>query len=672
VAGIRDGAALARRLVVLCSPLLAVLVLGSVEASAAVEQAAKRCQGRAVTKVVTTPKASGTPRADVILVRRSSGSVVDGRGGDDLMCGGPGRDMLIGGTGADALLGGRGDDILDGGPGADRLLGGAGADRFRIAGGDRTDRNSADVRGARAVLRPSSRRIRAGRATVIGGTPAGNLRVRLASGVPAPRRGQGLVVPPWVGAPTGVLAVVTGVRRDAGSVVVTTRPAALDEVYRRLEVSQSGTLATAQAAFPGQQAQGLAPRKALFDCTGDVTTAPKLTLDVDLSRLNYQFDLSLDPIGPFISLSVNGPMPITADIGLSRGMTCTARAMFQIPIGTTGVVLGIGPSFTVEAGAAAGVTYNWTPRLAFAFYRSQRSGGYDVFNVVRPAAVSTGAFGEGVLSSHVAIAVDVSAGGRLGITGLAGPEIEATLRTDRALGTACHSIDALAKLQFEAFADVFVKRWTFTLGTVTLARGSILAERCAPLPGVSPEPPATRGARVTLALGSQSVSVAGVPLAIPPLGNARYGAVEELVRALGPWNDCGTSGKGGRTDPHASWPGGLMVTFGDLTNTAECDPREKSVGSLWITGAGWPVETDRGTVVVGRPLPGTLAASATSRRPATSEAETVIGERFGWVGQDPCAPTRPGSTDRMSIVVGFDGLVSEVFVWGGDREVNCP
>ncbi|RKS77790.1 hemolysin type calcium-binding protein [Motilibacter peucedani] len=136
--------------------LLLGAVLGTPLATPPLAAAAAtaRCQGVRATIVAVHRGAhvSGTPHRDVI-VARGAGSVVDARGGNDLVCvsghayGGAGddvlvgsarRDVLDGGPGRDTLRGLGGDDLLRGGSGGDRLLGGPGRDR--LLGGSGNDR----------------------------------------------------------------------------------------------------------------------------------------------------------------------------------------------------------------------------------------------------------------------------------------------------------------------------------------------------------------------------------------------------------------------------------------------------------------------------------------------------------------------------------------------------
>jgi Ca2+-binding RTX toxin-like protein len=67
--------------------------------------------------------------------RTSTGEVITGGAGNDILSGGSGNDVLDGGAGADRLAGGAGNDTLIGGAGRDRLVGGAGDDTLEGGGG---------------------------------------------------------------------------------------------------------------------------------------------------------------------------------------------------------------------------------------------------------------------------------------------------------------------------------------------------------------------------------------------------------------------------------------------------------------------------------------------------------------------------------------------------------
>lgn len=132
--------------VILLTTVAAVTAWGLPWLSAAAEarQEPVMCHGRPATIVGTVDEASllGTPGPDVIVVGEFEGNLVDGRGGNDLICGSAGPDyLLLGGPGDDHIWGSGGYDAISGGEGADSLhagpdtlidfvWGGAGPDRI--------------------------------------------------------------------------------------------------------------------------------------------------------------------------------------------------------------------------------------------------------------------------------------------------------------------------------------------------------------------------------------------------------------------------------------------------------------------------------------------------------------------------------------------------------------
>lgn len=112
--------------------------IGALAFSPGDAQAARKCFGKQATIVVKAKSAKGTKGRDVIVVKRKRGAQVNGRGGNDLICGGPGPDALSGGPGNDKIKGGAGDDLLVAGKGNDRLLGQGGVDRFLTKPGKAT------------------------------------------------------------------------------------------------------------------------------------------------------------------------------------------------------------------------------------------------------------------------------------------------------------------------------------------------------------------------------------------------------------------------------------------------------------------------------------------------------------------------------------------------------
>ena len=81
-----------------------------------------------------------------MIVADAGDDLIDGRGGNDLVCAGAGEDIVLGGNGSDRIFGSEGSDLLLGGRGSDRLSGGGGLDlllgeagRDSIAGGSGLD-----------------------------------------------------------------------------------------------------------------------------------------------------------------------------------------------------------------------------------------------------------------------------------------------------------------------------------------------------------------------------------------------------------------------------------------------------------------------------------------------------------------------------------------------------
>lgn len=81
---------------------------------------------------------AATQGADT-LIAFTSGNVIHGLGGNDVLTGSAVRDQLYGDAGDDTLSGGVGDDRLEGGTGADTLNGGAGVNTYYFRRGDGSD-----------------------------------------------------------------------------------------------------------------------------------------------------------------------------------------------------------------------------------------------------------------------------------------------------------------------------------------------------------------------------------------------------------------------------------------------------------------------------------------------------------------------------------------------------
>ena len=89
--------------------------------------ATPKCFGKPATIVSSSSEIQGTKKDDVIVSTAKTGdlNVINGRGGDDLICGGRTTDFIFGGAGNDKLRGRGGIDYLAGSTGNDHLYGDA-------------------------------------------------------------------------------------------------------------------------------------------------------------------------------------------------------------------------------------------------------------------------------------------------------------------------------------------------------------------------------------------------------------------------------------------------------------------------------------------------------------------------------------------------------------------
>jgi Ca2+-binding RTX toxin-like protein len=123
------------------------LVTGYVAMPAVHAAATPKCFGKSATIVSSKATINGTSHADVIVATGKGKHTINGKGGNDLLCGGAGTDNVAGGAGNDKINGGAGDDgsflclpgskvWLNGGAGNDVVLGGAGNNCLQGGPGD--------------------------------------------------------------------------------------------------------------------------------------------------------------------------------------------------------------------------------------------------------------------------------------------------------------------------------------------------------------------------------------------------------------------------------------------------------------------------------------------------------------------------------------------------------
>jgi len=478
--------------------LCAMLAVGAIGASAAeartstpdrakgsLAATAKRCAGLRATVVVRGARGRGTNRRDIIVVTRKAGARVDGRAGDDVICGGPGADRLAGGDGNDMVRAGAGDDLLDAGRGRDRLTGGAGVDSFVT----RRSRATTDLAAGELLngrRRSVVRRLRArtvertaGQVAAISGDPEGAQRIVMSRGSGAPGVGGVLVVAPGPAAPSGVLGRVTATERlPAGRVALTTEPATLDEAYSRFDLSVSGTLAELEARSAGTspKARSASLRfRPQFKCdAGRALKAPEVSTDFRAVRLDASF--TANPANPAIDVSLIGQPAVTVSVAMSGQGSCSvvnAPRIF-VPLGGTPLGIAFVPSFRVSTTGTVSAQYTGSGRLVYQFIRSKRSAGSDIRSFVAAPGLPE-VSGDATLDASLALNTSISLAGRAGIGGELGPAFNArAFASSSPAGTSACATAALGiHAALTAKADVFVRGWSFTMWQGTFGQPGV-------------------------------------------------------------------------------------------------------------------------------------------------------------------------------------------------------
>lgn len=372
---------------------------------------------------------------------------------------------------------------------------------YRPAGGRQR------VRRRRVALRTRSKVVRAQKrpATVlaqprqtrsVSGTPSGRQRVILTRGASVPKVGRALVLPVSRAAPRGLLGVVIRVRRaPGGRVVVWTKPGTLDDAYSNFRVSLDGTLEELGARIGGGQA-GAAGRPrarpaagglgALFRCKGGAKPAVKTEIDL-FGKVSVHGQLDARPADPYLAFQLVGRPELSIDYRFAGAANCTARTRpIVIPIGSTPLVVTLRPKFTVSASGQFTVGYQWRPFFNVEFARGR---GLDR-NVRQFQSHGTPtATGRAGFDAFLGLDAQLTLGGRVGVGGEIGPQLtgSASARTTASGTEACLDLNAALRLALTANADVFVKRWTFTLYSGTFLNRQIY-HRCTPSGGAAPTP----------------------------------------------------------------------------------------------------------------------------------------------------------------------------------------
>lgn len=658
------------------SLLLTVFALAGPQVGHASAASGVHCFGRRATVTVSKAVGHGTRGPDVIVVTRRAGATVDGRGGDDVVCGGPGPDRLRGGPG---------DDRIAGRGGRDRLSGGLGRDRFAAGRVDRvTDRQAGDVVNGRRVpdiVRPKPRTVVIAPSavrTVVGAGDAGVVAVVLSHGARAPRRGATLVVPIGSGAPRGVLGRVVAVSRSGRDTVVRLRSASLSEAYAQFSVRRTGTL----GELARRGASGSAATR--FDCSGDAR--PTLDAEVDVSRL--QFEAEYDLQTRMLRVVLTGTPEVSLSAGFSGKLRCTARkaaGVLFIPVaGPLGVE--VSPAITIEADGSIAANLRWRPRIVYGFMTS-RSTGTEQYRSFNKGAFDLDLSGEAGLRAFLGVNLHASVAGRVGIGGTLGPTLTARAEADSA-GRRCLTVDGAIRAELTAAADVFFSDWKFTLAGATFGTTRVW-ERC---DAATPVPRA-RGR----AIWGHSIGAGGASLLAPELDVPARTAGIGRGTGIGLWTiaDDGAAARVRRpfeTDEmqprYATQLSGVRALAGDESTLYAL----RTDGTVWAQGDGASGQLGDGTAGDGRHSPSLVRVGGLASiveidgEGGNGYALDASGTVWGWgevypgmlpgimpTGPGVVASPRPipGMTDVVSIDLNGQGVLAvkrdgSVWIWG------CP
>jgi hypothetical protein len=308
------------------------------------------------------------------------------------------------------------------------------------------------------VLRRGSVMPPARRVASVSGDPSDGQSVVLAHGTRAPVVGGVLVLAPSAKAPQGLLGVVTRVQHlPGGAVKLTTRPGSLDEAFSVFKASVSGTLADLSAGA-ATGARAVAADTAKFQCDTNGALVP--SFDLDLSKFNLTAELDANVVSPYFSFSILAAPELTLGLKASGTAHCVSTFARTTKKIWGPLFLSYQPIVTLDADGSATMIYTWRPFFGYEFARG-RNNDHDARTFDSHGSLEL--FGQVHAKARLSVDVQVSVAGRAGLGGTLGPHVDATATAHLSPPPpqACLTANGAVSYDLYAFADVFVKHWTF-------------------------------------------------------------------------------------------------------------------------------------------------------------------------------------------------------------------
>lgn len=355
------------------------------------------------------------------------------------------------------------------------------------------------ARGTSGRIVPGPRTKLLAASAVASATPlvGGGQEVTLSSAQSAPQVGQILASAPGPTAPEGVLGRVTAVSDR----VATVKPVPLDQAYPGLRISTVVPVRNmaSMSSASGDQPQGTSASK----CQGEA----QLTTSFQLTETHASVEIDLAK--RYVSVIVKAvPKVGVATAGrFAGGLTCTVSPpRARVPLPVPGLVLGVGPqaSFSFKVASpdcSAELSSSARMVAGFTKYGDEPAIRHDSAKLAH-AAKADPECGEGAsITVDAKMAVDLAAGGIVGVYGDAGPEIG--VRVSAGSRGLCADVTGALSSGWGLKAEFLTLSWKWELVTLRAVLGNISLCGLAAAPTTVPSAPG----RPTLTSGDRSLSV---------------------------------------------------------------------------------------------------------------------------------------------------------------------